>query len=331
MKFTLLHQSRLSLNQATINNFFLIQIVILFSISFFSTQAYSGKKIITPPDAHSLAVKTDGTLWAWGLGSGPDGGSYHYSNIPVQIGTDTDWKTVSARRAYSVGIKTDGTLWEWIRGAYTNPPVQVGTDTDWKTVLKRKTHSIATKTDKTLWAWGGNRNGQLGDGSNTSSNIPIYIMSEVSIADNTVEVYTTGAIHIMKQETNNDRALFRIKGVKDIHTEIKYSQFNMKFKFGTENEYPIYDFSSENGDASIVSANKIFFQDISQEIELTCKFDTEECLIRIANTEFDENALDTLLTENMTVTLEINGTDYINTGKWNQQDADKKTLYKKKL
>jgi len=47
--------------------------------------------------------------------------------------------------------------------------VQVGTDTNWKTVTTGYEHTCATKTDASLWCWGRNDRGQLGDGTGWSS------------------------------------------------------------------------------------------------------------------------------------------------------------------
>ncbi|MBK9347641.1 MAG: hypothetical protein IPN06_15190 [Burkholderiales bacterium] len=80
---------------------------------------------------HSLAIKTNGTLWAWG------------SNANGQLGT---------------GTTDDATA-----------PTQVGTDRDWKRVSAGKLHSFAWKADGSLWAWGNNLNGQLGNGSSGTS------------------------------------------------------------------------------------------------------------------------------------------------------------------
>jgi len=66
-------------------------------------------------NTHTVAIKSDGTLWAWGsnsdgqLGDGTDVDK----NTPVQIGSDTHWKFVSAGSDHTVAIKSDGTLWAW--------------------------------------------------------------------------------------------------------------------------------------------------------------------------------------------------------------------------
>ncbi len=150
-------------------------------------------KSISSDDESTLAIKTDGTLWAWGgnwdggLGLGSGSNIYYYS--PVQVGTDSHWESVSLGGTYSsktdnftLAIKTDGTLWAWGSNNYGQlgigntvnqfSPVEVGTSTDWKSVSAGEGFTLAIKTDGTLWAWGINDWGQLGLGNNTNYNTP---------------------------------------------------------------------------------------------------------------------------------------------------------------
>lgn len=131
---------------------------------------------ISAGDYHSLAIKNDGTLWAWGrntsyeLGDGTDVNR----NIPTQIGTANNWVKVHAGYSSSYGIKADGTLWAW--GANGSgklgtgngnwviaTPTQIGAATNWLSVSDGWYHTIALKTDGTLWVWGDNEYGQLGE------------------------------------------------------------------------------------------------------------------------------------------------------------------------
>ncbi|MDN3692352.1 hypothetical protein QWZ06_08780 [Chryseobacterium tructae] len=136
---------------------------------------------------HSLGIKADGTLWAWGnnqVGQLGDGATLN-RNVAVQIGTATNWKSVSAGEQYTVALKTDGTLWAWGsnfdgqlgNGTKTDryAPVQVGTANNWKSISAGSFHILALKTDGTLWAWGRNQYGQLGDGTNTGKLVPTQI------------------------------------------------------------------------------------------------------------------------------------------------------------
>ena len=136
---------------------------------------------------HTIAIKTDGTLWAWGFnnyGQLGDGTTTNRSS-PTQIGSGTNWSSVSAGGYHTVAIKTDGTLWVWGNngngklgdGTTTDrySPVQIGSGTNWSSVSTGGHHTIAIKTDGTLWAWGYNVYGGLGDGTTTDRTTPTQI------------------------------------------------------------------------------------------------------------------------------------------------------------
>jgi hypothetical protein len=64
---------------------------------------------------HTVARKTDGSLWAWGrnyyglLGLG----DRDNRSIPTRVGDATDWVSVSAGYIHTVALKTDGSIWAW--------------------------------------------------------------------------------------------------------------------------------------------------------------------------------------------------------------------------
>jgi alpha-tubulin suppressor-like RCC1 family protein len=125
---------------------------------------------------HTVAIQSDGTLWAWGLndfGQLGDGTTINKS-VPTQIGTNTDWAFIDASGYNTMALKTDGSLWSWGSnnfgqigngnggiGIYNTTPTLIGTDTDW---VKFTAFSFAIKSNGTLWAWGYNMEGQLGTG-----------------------------------------------------------------------------------------------------------------------------------------------------------------------
>ncbi|OGS44539.1 MAG: hypothetical protein A2539_01430 [Elusimicrobia bacterium RIFOXYD2_FULL_34_15] len=136
---------------------------------------------------HTLAIKADGTLWAWGRNA--DGQSGFGNNIskhsPTQVGTAANWSSVSCGPYFTLAIKADGTLWAW--GDNSNgqlglghyitryAPTQVGTETNWSSVSCGFGHTAAIKTDGTLWAWGLNDCGELGQGNTTQINVPVQV------------------------------------------------------------------------------------------------------------------------------------------------------------
>ncbi|TDH27775.1 T9SS type A sorting domain-containing protein [Segetibacter sp. 3557_3] len=154
----------------------------------------------------SYAIKADGTLWAWGENSrgqlGTGNTSPHFT--PVQVGTDNDWVSISAGQFHALGLKSNGTIWAWGYNFYgqlgtgtgepENPtPTQVGTDRNWLTVVAGSLHSIALKSDGTIWSWGSNQSGELGNGTNTMSAVPLPAGLEnrwMSIA--TMDVHNLG-------------------------------------------------------------------------------------------------------------------------------------------
>ncbi len=136
---------------------------------------------------YTAAIKTDGTLWVWGMNQYGTLGDNTVVNksSPVQtIAFGTNWKQVSAGYFHTAAIKTDGTLWTWgmnLNGqlgdntvAAKSSPVQTITfATNWKQVYCGARNTAAIKTDGTLWSWGNNFYGGLGDNTSTPRSSPV--------------------------------------------------------------------------------------------------------------------------------------------------------------
>jgi len=148
---------------------------------------------------YTAAIKTDGSLWAWGLGASVAFNDIEFYDIivPTRVGSDTDWATVSTGFLEAVAIKTDGSLWgvthDW------SGLTQIGGDTDWETVSARmSTHAVAIKNDGSLWAWGSNNTfGMLGDGTTVGKDIPTRIG-----ADSDWQAASAGMIHSVAIKTD---------------------------------------------------------------------------------------------------------------------------------
>lgn len=78
---------------------------------------------------HTLAIMTDGSLWAWGLNADGQLGNdtTDDARVPQRIGMDNDWVAIAAGQYFSFGLKSDGTLWAW--GRNTSGELGIGSMT----------------------------------------------------------------------------------------------------------------------------------------------------------------------------------------------------------
>ena len=147
---------------------------------------------------HSLALKSDGTVWAWGsntYGQLGDGTTTDRSTA-VQVSGLVGVTAVAAGDRYSLALKLDGTVWAWGDNAYgmlgddTNiqrlTPVQVKLSdgsplTNVIDIDTQFLHSFALRSDGTLWAWGVNYYGRLGDGTTTDRLASVQVSGLVGV------------------------------------------------------------------------------------------------------------------------------------------------------
>jgi hypothetical protein len=127
----------------------------------------------------SYALRSDGTVWAWGLNdTGQLGdGTTTMRTRPVRVGSLTNITAITGGRDHGLAVRSDGTVWGWGDnsqgevgdGTLTNrlAPVQVTGLTGAVEVAAGAYHSLARLSSGLLRSWGQNSNGQLGDGTTT--------------------------------------------------------------------------------------------------------------------------------------------------------------------
>jgi alpha-tubulin suppressor-like RCC1 family protein len=136
---------------------------------------------------HGLALKTDGTVYAWGRNNeGQLGdGTNDSSDVPVKAKID-NVKAISAGCGHSLALKENGTVWAWgynYFGQLGNDTSGAGTDrtfpgkvanigTGAKGVAAGDDFSVALMKDGTVRSWGDNYFGQLGNGTYTPMDTP---------------------------------------------------------------------------------------------------------------------------------------------------------------
>ncbi|GEO07111.1 hypothetical protein AAE02nite_47750 [Adhaeribacter aerolatus] len=122
-------------------------------------------------DSHSLALKSDGTVYAWGRGySGQLGDGNFYTDspygsaVPVEVTALHNVTAIAAGPNYSLALKGDGTVFGWGNNYSSSVPVQVDGLSGITAIAAAYFHSLALKSDSTVYAWGSGQYGQLGNG-----------------------------------------------------------------------------------------------------------------------------------------------------------------------
>jgi alpha-tubulin suppressor-like RCC1 family protein len=148
--------------------------------------------------SHTLALKSDGTVWSWGLndkgqlGNTTNSGTSNPTPYLFQVSGLTDVIAIAGGGSHSLALKSDGTVWAWGyneqgqlgKSVNTSPnptPAQVSGPANVIDIAAGTNHTIALKSDGTVLAWGYNNTGQLGNGNFTSQNIPVAVSSLTSV------------------------------------------------------------------------------------------------------------------------------------------------------
>lgn len=166
------------------------KLLFLFSFTLLSFSqsifAQCGWSDVAVGDYHTLAIRTDGTLWSWGRNNfGQLGhGNTTQQNSPKKVGNST-WKKIAAGYGYSLGLKTNGTLWAWgnnSAGVFgngttnsSNVPVQIGSFSDWTNISAASSRSMGVRNGIWTYTWGNGYWHQLGNGSTTTQLSPVLI------------------------------------------------------------------------------------------------------------------------------------------------------------
>ena len=145
---------------------------------------------------HSVALREDGTVWAWG--TNPNGqlgdGTTTRRTTPVQVQNLENVTAIAAGAGHSIALREDGTVWTWGwntrsqlgDGTIQNRhmPGQVQNLTNITAIAAGIHHSAALGENGRVWAWGTNVNGQLGDGAATAyGRSPVQVQNLMNVTD----------------------------------------------------------------------------------------------------------------------------------------------------
>ena len=171
---------------------------------------------------HSLALATDGTIYAWGKNEYGQLGNDSTINSPIPVavkttGTPMDGKKIIQIHAgyeHSLALASDGTVYAWGRNnsgqlgkndaTDTHIPAAVqtlGTPMAGKVIVQLaagNSQSMALASDGTVYTWGWNQYGQLGNGTTTNSRIPVAVVTTgTPLAGKTISQIAAGNAHAL--------------------------------------------------------------------------------------------------------------------------------------
>lgn len=180
----------------------------------FSPSDVSGAVRVDAGGSTTCAIRTDATLWCWGLLASTTTGAdllptvvLAPSRAPVQVPLDAV-TSVAVGGSHTCALRSDGTVWCW--GLNTTGQLGDGTSVSSHVPVRAAidavtsldagpSHTCAVRVDSSLWCWGSNRYHRLGQRAGDRRTVPTRVkdLSVRSVATGgafTCAITTAGAV-----------------------------------------------------------------------------------------------------------------------------------------
>ena len=212
-------------------------------ISDIEDNSLNGIKIkqISSGGNHTVAVDSNGKVWAWGAGDERLGKTvqskaraFRLATAPMPITPPTcisdkegsplnniKIKQISAGKSHTVALDENGKVWTWGNNEYGQLGDGTTTNSGTPICISDKTenplnginivqistegsHTVVLDSNGKVWTWGDNWRGQLGDGTKTDSGTPICIsdMAENPLNGIKIKQISAGKEHTVVIDEN---------------------------------------------------------------------------------------------------------------------------------
>ncbi len=194
---------------------------------------------------HNLALKSDGTIWAWGANRrgqmGTNAVSGALQSSLVRSGPGNDWVDVEAGSVCSYALKKDGSLWAWGLNNFcqlgigstidSRVPVQIGSATNWTKVRAGGVSAAGIQADGSLWIWGGSPQfGNSAAGLTNNLPVPNRMTSDTNWVDVSVDYNIWLAV-------KSDGTLWAFGQIAHAYTGAPPSAYATPMRIGTNSDW----------------------------------------------------------------------------------------------
>ncbi|WP_223940731.1 S-layer homology domain-containing protein [Arthrobacter sp. StoSoilB22] len=153
------------------------------------------------------ALKSDGSVWAWGYnGEGQLGnGTTANSLVPVRVSGLDGVRDIVGTSYGALALRNDGTVWAWGHNGlgllangtyqgYSDVPVQIPGLSGMESIGANTNSAFASNGADEFWAWGYNYSGELGDGTRNNATAPVRVQQLNGVQFVTGGLYTSYAL-----------------------------------------------------------------------------------------------------------------------------------------
>lgn len=227
---------------------------------------------IAAGEFHTLAVDTEGRVWAWGSGKFGQNGRTIGTVEPTQVSNLSNIVSVAAGANHSIALTGDGKVFSWGRNTngqlgngqsrHINPtPERIQQLTGVLDIAAGDNHTVALAQNRTtVWAWGSNAYGQLGDGGREEKLNPVTVQGIHGVkmiatgSDHTIAVKEDGTVWTWGRNTSGTQESrttpIQVKGVNNAFAIGGGGSQNKSYTLAIHHNGTVWKWDQESNDTT---------------------------------------------------------------------------------